>query len=145
MHQHLHRWSNGVLKELIWSHCWFETSFKLMSQVWDFSKSQEMLLWSKKVKLLGHIIFETSISIDLDRVEAILKLSPPTSRKELKSFFEKINFIWKFISGFAEIVHPLNDMLKKNVKVDWMPKAKIDFEDVKEVIYTKLVRVSPNY
>ena len=71
-----------------------------------------------KEKLLGHIISKTRISIDLDRVEGILKFMPPTSRKELKSFFRKINFIRKFISGFTKIVHPLNDMLKKNIKID---------------------------
>ena len=70
-----------------------------------------------KGKFLGHIISKTGISIDLDRVEAIFKLLPSTSRKELKYFFGKINFIRNFISGFAKIVHPLNDMLKKNVKI----------------------------
>ena len=46
-----------------------------------------------KGKLLGHIIFEARISIDLERIEAILKLSPLHSCKELKSFFGKINFV----------------------------------------------------
>ena len=68
-----------------------------------------------KGKLLGHIISKVSISIDPNRVEAILKFSPPISRKELKSFFGKINFVMKFINSFTEIVRPLNNMLKKNV------------------------------
>ena len=46
-----------------------------------------------KGKLLGHIISKAGISIDPDRVEAILKLSHPYSQKELKSFFGKINFV----------------------------------------------------
>ena len=37
-----------------------------------------------KGKLLGHVISKVKISIDLDRVKAILKLSPPHSQKELK-------------------------------------------------------------
>ena len=98
-----------------------------------------------KGKLLGHIISEVGISIDLDQVEAILKLSPLTSRKELKSFFGKINFVRKFISGFVEIVHPLKNMLKKNVQIEWTPKTKKGFEDVRIVISTTLVLVSPDY
>ena len=46
-----------------------------------------------KGKLLGRIIFEVRISIDPERIEAILKLSPPHNHKELKSFFRKINFL----------------------------------------------------
>lgn len=69
-----------------------------------------------KVKLLGHFISEDRISIDPGRIEDILKLSLPHSQKELKSLFGNINFVQKFISGFAEIVHPLNDLLKKGAK-----------------------------
>ena len=98
-----------------------------------------------KGKLLGHIISEAGISIDPDRFEAILNLSPPHSRKELKSLFGKINFVQKFISGFAEIVHPLNDLLKKRAKIEWVPEIKKPFEDIKVVISIALVLVSPDY
>jgi len=54
-------------------------------------------------KLLGHVISDQGISIDLDRIQAILKIAPPASKKELKSYFGKINFVRKFITGFAEI------------------------------------------
>lgn len=95
--------------------------------------------------LLGHIISKKGISIDPERVKAILKLVPPNSRKELKSFFGKINFVRKFISGFAEIVHPLNDMLKKDAKIEWSTQAKEAFEEIKMSIATTPVLVSPDY
>ena len=50
----------------------------------------------------------------------IMKLSPPHSCKELQSFFGKTNFVHKFISKFVEIVHPLNDLLKKGEKIEWV-------------------------
>lgn len=45
-----------------------------------------------KGKLLGHVISEIGISIYPDRVEALLKLQIPGSKKEMQSFFGKINF-----------------------------------------------------
>ena len=98
-----------------------------------------------KGKLLGHVISEAKISIDLDRVKSIMKLAPPHSRKELKSFFGKINFVQKFISGFAEIVRPLNNLLKKGTKAKWSLEIKKSFEDIKVAISTTLVLVSPDY
>ena len=65
-----------------------------------------------------------------------MKLSPPHSQKELKSFFEKINFV---------IVHPLNDLLKKGAKMEWVPEIKKSFEYIKVNISMALVLVSPNY
>lgn len=77
--------------------------------------------------LLSHVISERGISIDLEWIEAILKIQPPASKKEMKSFFRKINFVKKFITDFTEIVEPLNAMLKQDVKVEWSVEAKEAF------------------
>ena len=65
-----------------------------------------------KGKMLGYIITREGIIVDPNREQAISKISLPNNKKELKSFFRKVNFIRKFISGFVEIVKPLNVMLK---------------------------------
>ncbi|XP_057863203.1 uncharacterized protein LOC131071404 [Cryptomeria japonica] len=96
-------------------------------------------------KLLGHIISEKGISIDPERVEAISKINLPSSKKELRSFFGKINFVREFISGFAEIIRPLNEMLKKDAKIDWTTEAKKAFEEIKSTIVEAPVLVSPDY
>lgn len=96
-------------------------------------------------KLLGHVISERGISIDPERVKAISTINLPTSKKELKSFFGKINFVKKFITGFAEIVRPLNEMLKKDAKIEWSPQAKRAFEEIKTAIAEAPVLISPNY
>lgn len=63
-------------------------------------------------KLLGHVISENGISIDPKHIQDILKIQPLANKKEMNSFFGKINFFLKFIIGFVEIVKPLNPMLK---------------------------------
>lgn len=57
-------------------------------------------------KFLSHVIFERGIFIDPDRVEAQLKLQMPGSKKQMRSFFRKINFVRKVITEFTEIVKP---------------------------------------
>lgn len=63
----------------------------------------------------------------------------------MKSFLGKINFVRKFITGFAEIVKPLNAMLKQEAKVEWNVEAKEAFVEIKRAIIEALVLVSPNY
>jgi hypothetical protein len=41
-------------------------------------------------KLLGHIISKDGIKVDPNRVEGILKISIPRSKKEVQSFLEKV-------------------------------------------------------
>jgi hypothetical protein len=98
-----------------------------------------------KGKLLVHIISEDRISIDPDRIEDILKLSPPHSLKKLMSFFGKINFVQKFISRFAKIVRPLNDLLKNGGKIECVSKIKKSFEAIKVAISMAPVLVSLDY
>ena len=48
----------------------------------------------------------------------------------------------KFISGFAEIVCPLNDLLKNGAKMKWVLELKKSFEDIKVAISTASIFVS---
>ena len=63
----------------------------------------------------------------------------------MKSFFGKINFVLKFISVFAKIVCPLNDLLKKGDKTEWVLEIKKSFEDIKVAISMAPISVSPDY
>ena len=44
-------------------------------------------------KLLGHLVSEKGICVDLARVEAIRVVALPRNRKEILSFLGKINFL----------------------------------------------------
>lgn len=83
--------------------------------------------------------------IDPEHINAISRINLPSSQKELRSFFGKINFVRKFITGFAEIVKPLNEMLKKGAKMEWTLSSKKAFEEIKLAIVNAPVLVSPDY
>jgi len=53
-----------------------------------------------KGKLLGYVVFEDGIYVDLERIKSINKIPPPNSTKYFQSFFGKINFIGRFIPNF---------------------------------------------
>lgn len=74
----------------------------------------------------------------------VLQLLLPNSPKELKYFFGKINLVQKIINGFVKIVHIINDLLKKGVKIKWRPKVKRFFECMKVAISIALVLASPD-
>ncbi|XP_057863202.1 uncharacterized mitochondrial protein AtMg00860-like [Cryptomeria japonica] len=96
-------------------------------------------------KFLGHVISEKGISIDSNRVEALLKLQTPESKKEMRSFLEKINFVCKFITKFTKIVKPLNDMMKKEAKIEWSQEAKDTFNQIKQSIVEAPVLTIQDY
>lgn len=69
----------------------------------------------------------------------------PGSKKEMRSFFRKINIVRKFITGFTEIVKPLNEMMKKDAEVEWNDESKESFSQIKKSISEAPVLTSPDY
>jgi hypothetical protein len=63
-----------------------------------------------------------------------MQIPPPHRKNSMRSFFKKINFVRKFVSGFVEIVKPLQQMIKKYVQFKWTPVENEAFEKIKDAI-----------
>jgi len=74
------------------------------------------------------------IIIDLERIEEIAKLPPPTSKKYMQSFLGKINFVRRFIYDFVETIKPLQDLVKKDILFKWNKQQEFSFTKIKRSI-----------
>jgi len=83
-------------------------------------------------KILSHIVSNSGISIDPERVATILNLPSPTSKKEIQSFMGTTNFIQRFVSDFVVIVKPIHNILKKDRPFSWIDDVKKDFVRIKK-------------
>ena len=63
----------------------------------------------------------------------------------MQSFLGKMNFVRRFISDFAEIVKPLQEMIKKDSNFKWTKERKEAFEKIKEAIAKAPTLQSPNF
>jgi hypothetical protein len=72
-----------------------------------------------KGKLLGHIVSDSGINIDPERIAAILNLITPTSKKEVQAFMGIINFVCRFFPDFSLMVKPIHNLLKKDCSFSW--------------------------
>jgi hypothetical protein len=95
--------------------------------------------------LLGHIISKEAIKIDPIRVDIILKIDAPCSKKKAQSFLGKVNFLRRFIPNLAEIIKRITCMLKKGNEIKWNPEAKKYFEDIKVVLTKSPVLASHDF
>ena len=95
--------------------------------------------------LLGHIINKDRVKIDPERIEAIQKIPLPRNVKGLESFNGHINFIRRFIPNLAELMKPMQALLKKNVKFIWTDEGRNAFDTIKDAITRSPVLVSPDY
>ena len=80
-----------------------------------------------KHNLLGHIISKNGIKFALERVKFISRIHFPVNKKVMQSFLGKINFLHKFISDYAQIFKPLQEMIKKYDTYKWDKREKDAF------------------
>jgi hypothetical protein len=73
-----------------------------------------------KGKLLGHIVSDSRINIDPERIASILNLPAPTSKKEVQAFMGVINFVHRFVPDFAVMVKLIHNLVKKDCSFSWI-------------------------
>ena len=86
------------------------------------------------VSFMGHKISKHGLSIDDEKVKAIREYPEPQNISELRSFLGLINFVSKFVPNCVEILHPLNNLLKKNVPFIWSEAQIKAFNEIKRKI-----------
>jgi hypothetical protein len=94
-------------------------------------------------KLMGHIVFDSGISIDPERIVAILNLPASTSKKEVQSFMGVINFVYRFVPDFAVMVKRIHNILKKDRPFSWIDDVENSFEGIKKEISSTPVLAKP--
>ena len=63
---------------------------------------------------LGHVISAEGISVDPQKIEAIVNWKPPTNVSEVRSFIGLAGYYRKFVERFSKIATPLTNLLKKD-------------------------------
>jgi hypothetical protein len=93
-----------------------------------------------KGKILGHIVFDSEISIDPERIVVILNLPSPTSKKEVQAFMGIIDFSHRFVPAFFVMVKQIHNLLKKDRSFSWTDDIKKSFVRInKEISYAHLL------
>jgi hypothetical protein len=98
-----------------------------------------------KGKLLGHIVYDSRISIDPERIVAILNLPTPTSKKEVQAFMGIINFVRRFVPYSDFMVKPIHNILKQDCSFSWTDDIEKYFLKIKKAISSASVLAKPDF
>ena len=85
-----------------------------------YAKLRKCQFWLDRVAFLGHVISTEGISVDPQKIEAIVNWKPPKNVSEVRSFLCLAGYYRKFVEGFSKIAAPLINLTRKYVKYDWV-------------------------
>ena len=61
------------------------------------------------MRFLGHVVSASGVSVDLEKVEAVMSWEGPKSVFEIRSFLGLVGYYRRFIEDFSRLSTPMID------------------------------------
>ncbi|KAK3894241.1 hypothetical protein Pcinc_002003 [Petrolisthes cinctipes] len=101
-------------------------------------------LFQKEVKYLGHIVGESGVHTDTEKVSAVKDWPAPTCVKDLRNFLDLCTYYRHFVKDFASIAAPLHKLLGKRQKFEWTAVTQKAFDELKQAMVSSPVLPYPD-
>ncbi|MCH93889.1 enzymatic polyprotein, partial [Trifolium medium] len=135
---------------LVYSPTWLShldhlhTVLQLLSDHQLFVKLSKCSFGMLEVDYLGHTVSGSGVTMDKDKVQAVLDWPIPANIKQLRGFLGLTGYYRRFIKAYATIASPLTDLLKKD-NFQWSESAHQAFSTLKQAITSAPVLILPNF
>ncbi|TYK00184.1 DNA/RNA polymerases superfamily protein [Cucumis melo var. makuwa] len=86
------------------------------------------------LQTLRHVVSAKGVSVDPQKVEAVVNWERPTSATEVCSFLGLAGYYRRFIEDFSRLALPLTALTRKNVKFEWSDKCEQSFQELKKIL-----------
>ena len=97
-----------------------------------------------EIQFLGHIINHKGIRTLPEKTEEISKIKAPRNTDEVRAFLGLLNYYCRFIPAFSDLMHPIQKLLKKNVKFEWTEECDVAFKTGKETLMRDPILYHPD-
>ncbi|KAL4032750.1 hypothetical protein IC575_005832 [Cucumis melo] len=93
--------------------------------------------------VLQTLLSAKGVSVDPQKVEAIVNWERPISATEVRSFLGLAGYYRRFIEDFSRLALPLTTLTRKNVKFEWSDKCEQSFQELKKRLVTAPILALP--
>lgn len=108
-------------------------------------KLSKCLFYCFRVEALGFYLSSWGREPATDKLQAIRRLSAPTSVKGLLSFLGMIGFYRAFMASFSAVAAPLRELQQKGVAWRWGDDQEAAFAELKRLLMTAPILRAPDY
>ncbi|KAL4014351.1 hypothetical protein IC575_026553 [Cucumis melo] len=88
-----------------------------------YAKFSKCEVWLKQVVFLRHVVLADGVSVDPQKVEAIVNWERPTSASEVRTFLGMAGYYRCFVGDFSQLALSLTALTMKNDKFEWSDKC----------------------
>lgn len=98
------------------------------------------------IQYLGYIIDGKNLKPQHDKIEALISIPIPRTKKALRSFLGMVSFYRMFIPHVSDLTGPLSDLLRKGVSepLPWNEAVQANFHQLKVALTTEPILKLPD-
>ena len=108
-----------------------------------YAKFSKCEFWLNEVKFLGHVVSTSGVSIDPEKVKAIMSWERPKLVFEIRSFLGLAGYYRMFIVDFSQLAAPMTKLTQKGVKFEWNDLCEKAFQELKRRITSAPILIVP--
>ena len=156
------RVADAITQDLENTEAYVDDTF-VFSQTWDQHMSQLRALLTRMreyglklnldkctfgaptMQCLGYVVGQHGISVDPDKVSAVLKLPVPQTASDIKSFLGMCSYYRSFIPEFAKLASPMQLLLRKGTTFIWSDECESSFQQLKLALTSANVLRLPDW
>ena len=109
-----------------------------------YAKLSKCEFWLTEVRFLGHLVSSSGMSVDLEKVEAVMNCERPKSVFEIRSLLGLVGYYGRFIEDFFRLAAPMMRLTRKEVKLDWDDRCEEAFQELKRRLSTAPILIVPD-
>ena len=108
-----------------------------------YAKFSKLEFWLTKVRFLRHVVSASGVSVDPEKVEAVMSWERPKSVFEIRSFLGLAGYYKRFIEDFSRRAAPMTRLTRKGVKFEWDDLCEKAFQELKRRLTSAPILIVP--
>ena len=81
-----------------------------------YAKLRKCEFYRDRIHYLGHLISKKGISVDPEKIEAIMNWPNLRHVTDVRSFMGIVGYYRRFIGVFSKVAHPITSLQRKGIK-----------------------------
>ena len=108
-----------------------------------YAKFSKCEFWLTEVRFLGHVMSASGVSVDHEKVEAVMSWERPKLVFEIRSFLGLAKYYRRFIEDFSQLATPMIKLTRKEVKFECNDSCERAFQELKWRLTSAPILVVP--